>query len=69
MSKTFWSNTMNWINSLFRKPSAAELAQRELEECERSILEHERARDYHEMMVVFNRKRISSLTTTLLLKR
>ena len=60
---------MRWLNSLFKKPNALTLAQRELEECERSVLEHERARDYHENMVAFNRKRISSLKTTILLNK
>ena len=60
---------MAWWLQLFRKPPAAALAQNELEDCERSLLDHERARDFHENMVAFNRKRITSLRTALLLNK
>ena len=61
-------DALHWLVDYFRKPAALTLAQRELEECERSLLEHERARDYHDAMVAFNRRRLSSLKTILLLR-
>lgn len=61
-------DALHWLVDYFRKPSALTLAQRELEECERSLLEHERARDYHDNMVAFNRRRMSSLKTMIMLR-
>jgi hypothetical protein len=48
----------HWIIELFRKPSAEVLAQRELEDAQRNLLECQRMRDYYENMVNFNSVRI-----------
>jgi hypothetical protein len=53
------------IKRLFTKPSAEELAQRELDEAKRLLLDSQRTRDYHQKMVEFHQVRISSLTKQL----
>lgn len=53
------------LTSLFRKPSAEELAQRELDEAKRCLLESQRARDYHAKICEFYVTRINSLTKQL----
>ena len=47
--------------SLYRKPSANELAQRELEESRRSLLEAQRNHAYYEKIASFYETRISKL--------
>lgn len=49
------------LTKLFRKPCAEELAQRELDESRRSLLEAERYRDYYGKMCEFHQSRIRSL--------
>lgn len=51
----------DWFQSLFRKPTAEELAHREMQESSRSLLECQRMKDYYDNMVNFHTKRIASL--------
>lgn len=52
-----------WHNlfRLFRKPSAILLAQQELEEAQRSVLEAQTGRDYAQRMVDYHQDRIARL--------
>jgi hypothetical protein len=55
---------MNWWNQLkavFIAPSAEVLAQRELEDAKRQLLEALSQRDYQESMVVCHTKRVTRL--------
>jgi hypothetical protein len=52
---------LQWLSDCFRTPPVEVMAQRELAAARRSLLEHERMRDYHENIVAFQRKRIASL--------
>lgn len=49
----------------FRKPSAEVLAQRELEDAKRALLESQRMHEYHFNMVAFNKARIGRLSAML----
>lgn len=56
---------MNRLIDLWRTPSADELAQREMEECRRDLLNAERMRDYYAKMAEFNKVRITQLSKTI----
>ena len=47
--------------ALFKQPSAEQLAAREYEDSRRSLLQHQRMRDYHDNMCKFETKRIARL--------
>jgi hypothetical protein len=49
------------VFKFFRKPTADEMAQNELEDSRRSLLECQRMKDYYDNMVNFHAKRISAL--------
>ena len=53
-----------WFRSCFSKPTASEMAQAELEDSYRSLLECQRMKDYYDNMVTFHTKRITSLSKT-----
>lgn len=50
---------------LFRKPSAEVLAQRELDEDKRLLLETQRSKDYYSKLVEYYETRIRNLTIQL----
>ena len=52
---------LQWLSDCWRTPTVEVMAQRELAAARRSLLEHERMRDYHESIITFQRKRIASL--------
>lgn len=52
---------MKALQKLFRKPSASELAIRELDDARRLLLESQRYRDYYTKMCEFHETRIRSL--------
>ena len=56
---------MKALMRLFTKPSAEELAQRELDEARRLLLDSQRTRDYHQKMVEFHQVRINALVKQL----
>lgn len=56
---------MKDILETFKKPSAEILAQRELEDNKRSLLETERNREYYTQLATFYRNRINHLKVTL----
>ena len=49
------------IVQVFKRPDADELAQQELEESRRSLLECQRMKDYYDNMVKFHTARIAAL--------
>lgn len=49
----------------FRKPSAEMLAQRELDDCKRDLLDAQRMRDYYMKIAEFQEVRINRLTQML----
>ena len=56
---------MKSLLSLFRKPSAETLAQIELDEAKRQLLEAQSAAEYRNAMVEYHRRRIARLQTIL----
>lgn len=56
---------MKKLTALLRKPSAAELAQAELDEARRELLEAQTGRDYATAMVDYHSARIARLEGTL----
>lgn len=55
-----WHEIKRTFN-IFRTPSALELATRELDEAERSLLEAQTAREYADAMVMYHSERIDRL--------
>ena len=56
---------VQYILELFRKPSAEVMAQRELEDAKRMLLEAQRSKDYYTKMVEFYDTRIRSLNMSI----
>lgn len=56
---------MKFIRNLFRTPSPAMLAQRELDEAERALLEACSAAEYADSQIAYNTARIERLRTYL----
>lgn len=52
---------MNFLKKLFALPSAAVLAQKELDEARRELLSAQTARDYADAIVKYNEARIARL--------
>lgn len=61
MRGSFWTE----LRDAYRTPSAATLAQRELESARRDLLECHTHSEYYAAMVQVNRQRIARLTATL----
>lgn len=55
-----WDEFKRTLN-IFRTPSATELAARELDQAERSLLEAQSAREYADAMVTYHGDRIDRL--------
>lgn len=55
-----WQEIKRTFN-IFRTPSALELATRELDQAERSLLEAHSAREYADAMVMYHTERIDRL--------
>lgn len=53
------------VLSLWREPSAEQLAARELEAARRNLIEAHRHAEYYALMVTFERQRIARLSKTL----
>lgn len=49
------------LRDLFRVPTPAELAQRELEEAERELLKAQSGREYADAMVTYQQRRVTRL--------
>ena len=54
---------MNWLLRLFRKPSALVIAQRELEDAQRALLDAQTGYEYARRIADYNADRIKRLTT------
>lgn len=52
---------MNWLKQIFRKPSPLELAARELVDAEHALLVAQTGKDWAEMSVEYNTRRINRL--------
>jgi hypothetical protein len=52
---------LNTLIKIFSKPSATELAYRELEDAQRHLLEFQKQRDYYAKLSEFSEVRIASL--------
>ncbi len=52
---------IEFLKNLYRKPSARMLAQQELEEAKRCLLEHHSATEYHTSMVTYYMTKIDRL--------
>ena len=53
---------MNWLLNIFRKPSALILAQRELEQAQRDLLDAQTGHEYARRIADYNIDRIKRLT-------
>lgn len=52
---------MKYLKSLFQKPSAAAMAQSELDDARRELLQAQSAKDYATQMVLYHESRIRRL--------
>lgn len=65
MKRVEQHNAVKMILELFRKPSAEMMAQQELEDARRSLLECQRMRDYYDNMTNFHTTRIGRVKALL----
>ena len=59
------NETIEYVKSLYRVPSAEQLALRELEESKRKLLQAQSAREYADSMCKYYEAKIKRLTTYL----
>ena len=60
-----FSDTINWMRSMFQPPSAESIALRELEECKRELLNAHSSREYAEAMCAYYHTKITRLNAYL----